>query len=208
MASRSADSSSRRLSRFRATAAADFSARRRRQAPAQGGSERATQSSAASAAPAKKSASASEISRQLPPGRAQTGARGGSGGPRSARIIGASVADGGALATLWWQKRPTCRPHSMSDNGYWPTGGVRLGHPHYSGPAVDARDEGSRRAGSAPAASSSVRPRCGRARRGAVKTPGVSAFALHRVARGGRPGLAVRLLMKLRRGGPRRASAA
>jgi hypothetical protein len=46
---------------------------RTRRAPAHGGSDLATESRAASAAPAKNSASASEWSRNDPPGRAQAG---------------------------------------------------------------------------------------------------------------------------------------
>src|SRR5271166_5381690 len=88
------------------TAAAHLSARRRRQTPAHGGSDRTTESSAASAAPAKNRASASELSRNDPSGRAQAGARGNSNGARSARIIVGIVADGGAYGYRTHAKAP------------------------------------------------------------------------------------------------------
>ena len=102
-----------------------FRARRRRQTPAHGGSDLATESSAESAAPAKNSASASEWSRNDPPGRAQAGARGGSNPSMLhpfvdlvrtrldvtdldlARKIGATL---GCLRELWDRKGRAARP--------------------------------------------------------------------------------------------------
>ncbi len=106
IASRSAASSSRRLSRFCATAAALLRARRRRNTPAQDGSDFATESNAERVAPAKNRASASEFSRNDPLRRAQAGARDGSEGASSARIIFASVADGGAYGHRMAAKAP------------------------------------------------------------------------------------------------------
>ena len=66
----------------------------------------ATESSAESAAPAKNRASASEFSRNDPPRRAQAGARRGSKGASSARIIVGIVADGGAYGHRMAAKAP------------------------------------------------------------------------------------------------------
>jgi len=88
------------------TAAALFRARRRRQTPAHGGPDFATESRADSAAPAKNRASASEFSRKDPLGRAQAGARRGSQGVSSARIILRIVAGGGAYGHRAAAKAP------------------------------------------------------------------------------------------------------
>ncbi len=74
--------------------------------PAHGGSDFPTESRAESAAPAKNRASTSECSRNDPPGRAQTGARGSSRGASSARIIVGIVADGGAYGHRTEAKAP------------------------------------------------------------------------------------------------------
>ena len=77
---------------------------------------RTTESSAESAAPAKNRASASEFSRKDPPGRAQAGARGGSKGAGSARIIDANRSRRRRLwPPLAAESAPPVEQNSMSD---------------------------------------------------------------------------------------------